>query len=162
MKDKNIQLVKEKVRQLERSLTRELLNQTECCGLTIPQRHVLLEVGRRKEITLVDLADALGLDTSTLSRTVNSVVTSGLVSRVLNPKDRRYVLISLTGRGKTVFETLERASDDFYRRVFRSLPEKKERQVVESLVLLVDELGRFREARSCRECHNERTKGAHR
>jgi DNA-binding MarR family transcriptional regulator len=160
MKDTNVQLLKEKFRQLERSLTRELLNQTECCGLTIPQRHVLLEVGRRKEVTLVDLSAALGLDTSTLSRTVNSVVTSGLVSRILNPKDRRYVLISLTKRGKAIFATIERSSDDFYRRVFRSLPEKKERQVVESLVLLVDELGKFREAQSCRACKDEPKKGA--
>ena len=144
-----VQLVKEKVRQLERALAREVLNETECCGVSLPQRHVLLEVWRGKEISLVDIAANLGLDTSTLSRTVNALVNLGLVSRVPNPKDRRYVLISLTERGRAACDLIERSSDDFYRRIFKSLPKDREEQIIESLVILVDELGRRREAPAC-------------
>ena len=149
MKNSQIQLVKEKVRQLERVLAREILNETECCGVSLSQRHVLLEVWRGKEISLVDLAASLGLDTSTLSRTVNSLVNLGLVSRVPNPKDRRYILISLTEQGRAACDLIERSSDNFYRRVFKSLPKDREEQIIESLVILVGELSRLREAPAC-------------
>jgi len=157
MKNSQIQLVKEKVRHLERVLAREVLNETECCGVSLPQRHVLLEVWRGKEISLVDLSAILGLDTSTLSRTVNSLVNLGLVSRVPNPKDRRYVLISLTEQGRAACDLIERSSDNFYRRVFKSLPKDREEQIIESLVILVDELGRLREAPACSDSGKNKT-----
>lgn len=157
MKISQIQLVKEKVRELERVLAREVLNETQCCGVSLPQRHVLLEVCKRDEISLVDLAAVLGLDTSTLSRTVNSLVDLGLVSRVPNPKDRRYVLISLTKQGGAACDLIERSSDDFYRRVFKSLPKDRERQIIESLVILVDELRKLREGPPCLAPANRKT-----
>ena len=157
MKNSQIQLVKEKVRHLERVLAREVLNETECCGVSLPQRHVLLEVWRGKEISLVDLSAILGLDTSTLSRTVNSLVNLGLVSRVPNPKDRRYVLISLTEQGRAACDLIERSSDNFYRRVFKSFPKDREEQIIESLVILVDELGRLREAPACSDSGKNKT-----
>ena len=157
MTNAQVQLVKEKVRQLERVLAREVLNETECCGVSLPQRHVLLEVWRGKEISLVDLAVILGLDTSTLSRTVNSLVNLGLVSRVPNPKDRRYVLISLTKQGRAACDLIERSSDNFYRRVFTFLPKGREEQIIESLIILVDELGRLREAPACSNSGKNKT-----
>ncbi len=157
MTNAQVQLVKEKVRQLERVLAREVLNETECCGVSLPQRHVLLEVWRGKEISLVDLAAILGLDTSTLSRTVNSLVNLGLVSRVPNPKDRRYVLISLTKQGRAACDLIERSSDNFYRRVFTFLPKGREEQIIESLIILVDELGRLREAPACSNSGKNKT-----
>ncbi len=149
MTNAQVQLVKEKVRQLERVLAREILNETVCCGVSLSQRHVLLEVWRGKEISLVDLAAILGLDTSTLSRTVNSLVNLGLVSRIPNPKDRRYILISLTEQGRAACDLIERSSDHFYRRVLRSLPKDREHQIIDSLAMLVDEFKKFRESPSC-------------
>ncbi len=145
MRNSQVQLIKEKIRELERILAREVLTEVECCGVSLPQRHVLLEVSRGEGTSLVELAARLGLDTSTLSRTVDSLVNLGLVSRVSNPKDRRYILVSLTGRGRESCDSIERSSDAFYRRILRALPRGREDEIVESLVMLVDEFKKCRE-----------------
>src|SRR5512133_88549 len=87
---------REKLRQLEREIGWQLKSDTECCGVTLAQCHILLEIGKSGEMSIVDLASTLGLDTSTLSRHVNGMVNIGLVDRVLNARDRRFVSISLT------------------------------------------------------------------
>lgn len=73
-----------------------------CCGVTVAQCHALLEVEKNGEISLVDLAYALGLDNSTLSRTIDSIVQERLVERRANPHDRRHISIALTDKGKEI------------------------------------------------------------
>jgi len=57
----------EKLRQLEREIGWQLESDTECCGVTLTQCHIILEIGKTGESSVVDLATVLGLDTSTLS-----------------------------------------------------------------------------------------------
>ncbi len=94
-----IRLFREKVRQVQRELGWSQKNDIQCCGVTMAQCHALLEIGSRDEISIVELAGLLGVDTSTLSRTVDNMVKGGLVDRLLNPQDRRYVsLVDGTGQ----------------------------------------------------------------
>jgi DNA-binding MarR family transcriptional regulator len=100
------------------------------------QCYALLEIGRKDEISIVELAGILGADTSTLSRTVDGAVRVGLIDRVLNPQDRRYVSLTLTEQGRTVFHTIENAFNGYLARVFELIPPEKHAQVMESLVML--------------------------
>ena len=75
-----IEFLKDKLRQLEYSLGWEFGLQTECCGVTLSQRLVLIEIGKREKVTLIELSKSLGLDSSTLSRTINGMVNIGSVS----------------------------------------------------------------------------------
>ena len=75
---KKIRLLREKLRQLERELDDRFRSDSGCCGLTLAQCHTLLEIGNKGEISLVELASRLSLDTSTLSRTINGLVILGL------------------------------------------------------------------------------------
>jgi DNA-binding MarR family transcriptional regulator len=140
--------LREIVRILERKLG--VLEETEvvCCGITMSQCHALVEIGRAKSISLNELAQLLNLENSTMSRTVSNLVNSGLVKRDIDPTDRRYVTISLTGDGVSLFNYIEEGMDRYFEKVYGSIPESKREQVVESLQILLDAI---RENECCRQ-----------
>jgi DNA-binding MarR family transcriptional regulator len=64
--------------------------------------------------SLGDLAAHMGLDKSTLSRTVDSLVGGGLVAREPGLKDRRKMRITLTENGSSICERIHADNDAFY------------------------------------------------
>ncbi len=74
---------------------------------------------------LNELAALLGLDKSTMSRTVNTMVRHGLVAREPHPEDRRYVKISLTDAGNRVLADIESKMADYYLNIYQSIPQDK-------------------------------------
>ncbi|MGI6406100.1 MAG: MarR family winged helix-turn-helix transcriptional regulator [Syntrophaceticus sp.] len=122
-------------------LTRRLglFNKSElpCCGITYSQCHPLVEIGRKKCVSVNELAEQLGLDKSTMSRTVNTMVEQGLVTRKPDPEDRRYMKIRLTPAGSSVLSNIESRMSDYYLNIYQSIPPNKRKQVLESLELLV-------------------------
>jgi DNA-binding MarR family transcriptional regulator len=144
-----VKFFRQKVREMQRAPGWSQKNDIQCCGVTMAQCHALLEIGQMGEISIVDLAGILGVDTSTLSRTIDHMVKNGLVGRLLNPQDRRYVSLSLTKEGKAVFDTIEATFDTYFTRVFGFIPEEKHSQVMESLMLLTTALGRCSREYQC-------------
>jgi DNA-binding MarR family transcriptional regulator len=137
----NLEMIRnfrEKLRQLEREIGWQLKSDTECCGVTLVQCHIMVEIGNAGETSVIDLATVLGLDTSTLSRHINGMVNVGLLNRVLNPKDRRYVSITLTEQGHKVYQYIEDICNSKYAKVFEFIPREKHQQVLEDFNLLVD------------------------
>lgn len=133
-----IKAFREKLRKLEREVGWQLKADTECCGVTLAQCHIIVEIGNKGVTSVVDLSSALGLDASTLSRHINGMVNVGLVDRILNPKDRRYVSITLTAQGRKVYESIEEICNAKYARLFEFIPQEKHEQVLEGFNLLVD------------------------
>ncbi|MDF2858821.1 MAG: MarR family transcriptional regulator [Neobacillus sp.] len=132
------QNLRELIRVLVRNLGILEKSDASCCGVTIAQCHAIVEIGRAKRIALIDLADLLGLDKSTMSRTINNLVEAGLAVRDLDAEDRRYITIQLTDSGKNVFENTEESMETYYKSIFSSISEDKREQVLESLQLLTD------------------------
>lgn len=130
------------MRELIRILVRNLgvleKSDASCCGVSIAQCHAIVEIGRTNEISLNELAELLTLDKSTMSRTINNLVESGLVIRELHPEDRRYITIKLTEKGNQVYKNTEGSMRDYYGKIFGSIPEDSREQVLESLKLLID------------------------
>lgn len=128
------------LRELIRILVRDLgvleKSDASCCGVSLAQCHAIVEIGRKEKISLVDLASLLGLDKSTMSRTINNLVESDLVLRDLDMENRRYVIIQLTEKGSSVFRNIEESMDVYYKSIFNSIPENKRSQVLESLQIL--------------------------
>jgi len=132
-----IKQLRESIRILERKLG--ILDESEmaCCGLTMAQCHALVEVGRAERISLVDLAGTIGLDTSTMSRTVNNLVTKKMAKRELDPADRRYVTIQLTPEGSRYFREIETGMDAYYQKIYSCIAESDRQNVLKSLSLLL-------------------------
>jgi DNA-binding MarR family transcriptional regulator len=133
-------LFREKLRQIQLKLGWSQKNDVQCCGVTMAQCQALLEIGDRESVSIVELAGRLGVDTSTLSRTIDNMYKTGLVDRLLNPQDRRYVALTLTDRGKGVLRTIESSFDTYIGNIFAFIAEEKHSQVMESITLIVSAL----------------------
>ncbi|SFJ77321.1 DNA-binding transcriptional regulator, MarR family [Paenibacillus sp. UNC496MF] len=74
-------------------------------GLTPRQAHIvmLLDKGSYRN---GDLAARLGIEPSTLTRLLDPLVKNGVVSRNLNPDNRREILIQLTEHGLGMLQEL--------------------------------------------------------
>jgi DNA-binding MarR family transcriptional regulator len=126
------------LRKLEQEVGDQLREQTDCCGVSLTQCHALLEIGEFDQTTITDIADYLNLDKSTLSRTIDNLVKLGLVNRVINSEDRRYMKVNLTEQGKKVYDDINNQCNNYYLEMFKFIPEEKHDQVLESFALLVD------------------------
>lgn len=145
MNSKKVKLFKKQVEQLEFSMNWRLKEELSCCGISLAQCQILIELGNRKEVCIAELAEALGVDSSTLSRTTNRMVEAGLVDRITNCSDRRYVSLSLTDKGKTLYQHIEERDTSYYAKIFQFIPETKREQVMESFSLFTEALRRSRE-----------------
>lgn len=94
-----------------------------CSGVSVAQCHALMEIEHLGQCSIGQLAANLNLDQSTLSRTVDSLVGLGLVQRTPNPADRRYMIVTLSEKGRETSRQINAANDDYYRRVFEAIPE---------------------------------------
>jgi len=131
---------RELIRRLERKLGFLDQVQSSCCGLSFSQCHALVEIGRTSLLSLTDLALRLGIDKSTTSRVVDSLVVGGMVERVPQPEDRRSVALSLTTTGKEKLSQIEGEMDRLFGIVFTSIPVEKRAQVLETLTLVLENL----------------------
>ena len=109
-----------------------------CLGVTVPQCHALMEIEHLGETTIGGLAENLQLDKSTLSRTVESLVKLGLVERIQDPKDRRYMITKLTQAGKEACDTINKENDAFYRGILESIPVRQRGVFLEAIQVFMD------------------------
>ncbi len=67
----------------------------------------LLRLQRSGPLRVKELADALGLDPTTITRHVDDLAQRGLVVRVPDPADRRAVLVQLTSSARSLLDAAE-------------------------------------------------------
>jgi DNA-binding MarR family transcriptional regulator len=72
----------------------------------------LATVYRHGPLRLTDIADALDLEPSRISKEVARLSTAGLVEARPDPTDRRASLLRTTASGRTAFERYRQAADD--------------------------------------------------
>jgi len=138
MKTDPLREVRRSLRRLERALAGALDLDAVCCGVTMAQVHVLLAVEELGETRVTSLAGELGLDKSTLSRTIESLVRAGLVERRAVPGDRRSLNLSLTALGRKAAADVNRQGDREIRALFGRIPPEKRGLVAEAIALLAD------------------------
>ena len=129
-------LLRENIRRLERKLGMLNENHPSCCDVTLAQCHAIVEIGRQPQISLNELAAKLGLDKSTVSRTLLILVQNGIAKRETDPQDRRYATIQLTAKGYECFNQIEQSMDELFRNIACNIPAEKREQVLECLLIL--------------------------
>jgi len=138
-----------KLRILERQIDNELKGEISCCGVTLSQCHIIMELNKKGQTSIKELADLLGLDKSTMSRSIDSLVESDFVLRIENKFDRRYCDLSLTETGLEKAFFINKASNSFYSNLLNEIPVEKHSMIVESINLLVDTLNKKLSGGSC-------------
>jgi DNA-binding MarR family transcriptional regulator len=135
---KAIEQFRAKLREIERTVWLQTKSEALCCGVTMAQCHAILEIGAAGELNLKDLAARLGLDTSTLSRTVESLVKDGLVERTQSTEDRRATVIKLNEGGRAARDRINKTWNQICRDMFQSIPREKHAPLIESVSILAD------------------------
>ena len=83
-----------------------ILRYKRLAGLSEVEFGLVASLGRRPPISVARLAEAVGQDKGQISRALASLVERKLVSRVVNPRDNREVLVSLTRSGLAAHDAL--------------------------------------------------------
>lgn len=130
---------RESIRLLERQLGIMKKYTNDCCAqVTLAQCHTLVEIGRATSLSLKELSALLGLDISTMSRTVDTLVKKNLVDRVSDSQDRRSVRITLTPEGLLLYSHIETENDSYFSELYHSIPQEDQIQVLKSLKVLAE------------------------
>jgi len=83
-----------------------ILRYKRLAGLSSVEFGLVASLGRRPPMSVVSLAEAVGIDKGQISRALAGLVSRKLVSRAVNPRDNREVLVSLTRSGLIAHETI--------------------------------------------------------
>jgi DNA-binding MarR family transcriptional regulator len=76
-----------------------LLRYKRLAGLSSVEFGLVASLGRRPQMSAVRLAEAVGMDKGQISRALAGLVSHKLVSRAVNARDNREVLVCLTRTG---------------------------------------------------------------
>src|SRR5260370_40486506 len=79
---------------------------------SLTQVRTLYELANREQSTAAELCEALGLDAGYLSRILASFVQKGFIAKKESSEDARQSLLSLTRKGRKVFQQLNAKSDE--------------------------------------------------
>jgi len=110
-----------------------------CFGVTMSQCLTLELLHREGSMTVRELAERLGLDTSTTSRVVDVLVRNGMLRRARDEKrDRRRVFVSLSTRGRGLATKLDDCADAYCERILARIPTHRREDVVHALRVLVE------------------------
>lgn len=134
------------LRVLEREIVRQLQTETACCGVTLAQCHVLVELSRAGTLSLTDLAVLMQLDRSTLSRTVEGLVKAGLVFRAADPDDRRAVRLTCTPEGSGRVAAIDDACNRQYAALLGRVSTSRRQQIVGTIRFLAAAIPELRDA----------------
>ena len=83
-----------------------LLRYKRLAGLSSVEFGLVASLGRRPPMSVVRLAEAVGMDKGQISRALAGLVSRKLVSRAVNPQDNREVLVCLTRTGLVAHDTI--------------------------------------------------------
>ncbi|MGB5813113.1 MAG: MarR family transcriptional regulator [Polyangiales bacterium] len=125
------------IRQIVRRISEHSKSLYREVGLTVPQLMCLKAIGEleeeSEEVTVAMVAKRVQLSPATVSRIVDRLTRSNLVTRERRAKDRRKVCLSLTASGLERFQTLPVPLQEVFVRRLLELPQGERSTLLESL-----------------------------
>jgi DNA-binding MarR family transcriptional regulator len=109
------------LRVIERVVLGNMKEESSCCGVSLTQCHILLELEEHTTTPVPDLISYIGLDKSTVSRTLDGLVNLGLVLRYDNPKNRRSQLLELSAQGHAAVANINKLCNGKYQLLLKKL-----------------------------------------
>ncbi len=106
-------------------------------GVTPVQFSVLTVTGARPGLEQGALAQAIGVDRTTLANVLARLETRALLSRAVAAGDRRVKLVTLTAEGRRTLGTMQAAAERAHARTVEALPPEQRAVFLEALGALV-------------------------
>ena len=98
-----------------------ILRYKRLAGLSSVEFGLIASMGRRPPMSVITLAEAVGMDKGQISRALAGLVSRKLVSRAVNPRDNREVLVCLTRSGLMAHETMVAGAQERNARLLEGL-----------------------------------------
>ena len=98
-----------------------ILRYKRLAGLSSVEFGLVASLGRRPPMSVIRLADAVGMDKGQISRALAGLVSRKLVARAVNPRDNREVLVSLTRTGLAAHDTIVAGAQERNQRLLEQL-----------------------------------------
>ena len=117
--------VEHQIRYTWRSIYKMHNEQAIKAGGTLAQAVVLLNLNPNKGTPSTSLGPKMGLESTSLGRTLKSMESNGLISRVPNEEDKRGVFIVLTKKGKELRSISKKNGNKFNKFVLNKIGEDK-------------------------------------
>lgn len=130
MQREKIQQFRRSLRKFERDAALNSRSNPRTAGLSVVQCHTVINLGELKQTTIGQMAEHMGVDKSTLSRTVDSLVRLGLVERETDPEDRRFMRIFLSEKGEKICRDLNEVNNRYLEEVFAKIPKEEQENVL--------------------------------
>ena len=113
--------------------------------LSPQQSYVLTVIHNHNAISPGDVARALRLEKSHLTKIVNSLIELGAVQKQTDTQDRRRLVLTLTSKGKKMYRELDKLSVESYVALMKFVPENERDAVIKSTETLLKAMGELRE-----------------
>lgn len=120
-----------------------------------PRGHCVLSVALTGEHTQKQIAEAIGLDKTTMVVTLDALERAGLADRVPSEADRRARVIRVTAAGRRLVAKGERRVAEIQADVLAALPARRREEFVAALSCLVH--GRLSAPAPCQQTVRRRT-----
>lgn len=143
-KQETLEVFRKSLRSLEREIAINLEHETTCCGVSLAQCHVILEIQIQEGITIGELSDILALDKSTISRTVFSLEQKSLINKTEDTENRRRTLLKLSKEGEAVAKKINQSCNESYARLISEMDVNDARKMIEGTELLSKALKKLR------------------
>ncbi len=113
-------------------------DEKRCFGVSLSRCVTLETLLREGPLPVRELAGRLGLDASTVTRSIDGLVREDLVRRTRDERhDRRRVFVALTPGGRVLAQKLERCADAYSDRILERIPPERREDVLYALGVLV-------------------------
>ena len=110
-------------------------------AVTLPQFRMLAVLADLGQVRSAQVARALGLEASTVTRLGFRMVAAGHVARGSDPSHRGVVTLELTATGRQLVDRVEAWRREELTRILQQLPAGQQDQVTAALRLLVEAAG---------------------
>lgn len=111
---------------------------TLCHDVTPTQCYTLFELAETPRLTMTELARAVGLEASSMTRAVDDLVARGYVRRRDDPDDRRRCLIELTKAGRATHQRIFESCVHQERDILAQIPPSSREDVIRAMELLAE------------------------
>ena len=113
-----------------------ILRYKRLTGLSSVEFGLVASLGRRPPMSVIRLAEAVGMDKGQISRALAELVARKLVAKAVNPRDNRETLVCLTKAGLAAHDTIVAGSQERNRRLLEQLSK-------DELAVLLDQIDRL-------------------
>jgi DNA-binding MarR family transcriptional regulator len=115
-----------------------LLRYKRLAGLSSVEFGLVANLGRHPPMSVVRLAETVGLDKGQISRALAELVSRKLVAKAVNPLDNREVLVSLTRTGLAAHDAIVAGARERNQRLLEQLSEAEVALLLEHIDRLTD------------------------